>query len=128
MRVTFLAPRLPPAVCGVADHTQKLAEAMAEQGVEVGFIHTKLDAAETVQLPGPIDFWDGDKRSLIELLKRQRANWLWVQLSGYGYSRWGAPFILGQAVAGRGDGCQNCAWPCTLTRPIARPGKWVSGA
>jgi hypothetical protein len=99
MRVTFLAPRLPPAVCGVADHTQKLAEAMAEQGVEVGFIHTKPNAAATARLPGPVEYWDGSRRSLADLLKRQRADWLWVQLSGYGYSRWGAPFALGQAIS-----------------------------
>jgi len=98
MRLTFLAPRLPPAVCGVADHTQRLAEAMAEQGVEVGFIHAK-PAAEIVRLPGPVDYWDGRRWSLADLLIRQRAEWLWVQLSGYGFSGWGAPFVLGRAIA-----------------------------
>lgn len=98
MRITFLSPRLPPAVCGVADHTRLLAEAMLSQGVEVGFIHSKPQS-DICRLPGPVDFWEGDRKSLVKLLDRQRADCMWVQLSGYGYSRWGAPFVLGQAIS-----------------------------
>ena len=58
MRISFLAPRLPPAVCGIADHTRLLAEAFTQEGVEVGFIHhERLRSAGRI-LPGPIDCWD----------------------------------------------------------------------
>ncbi len=127
-RLTFLAPRLPPAVCGLADHTQWLAEAMAEQGLEVGFIHTQQNAPELTRLPGPVDCWDGRRRSLAGLLIRQRADWLWVQLSGYGYSRWGAPLILGQAISWARRRIPELRVAVCATRPTARSASWDSRA
>jgi hypothetical protein len=98
MRVTFLSPRLPPAVCGLADHTKWLASAMARARVEVGFIHYQSQPLVCDLPNGPIDFW-GDSRSGLEAcLGRHRPDWLWVQLSGYGYSRWGAPYQLMRAL------------------------------
>ncbi len=99
IKVTFLAPRFPPRVCGVGDHTQRMAETMLGQGVRVGFIHQ--DRQTEFDLPeGEVDFWDGGKKSLRECVDRQNPDWLWVQVSGYGYSRWGAPYLLGKALRG----------------------------
>src|SRR5262249_51848302 len=96
MRITFLAPRLPPAVCGVADHTRFLAEAMAGQGVEVGFLHREPVAGGPEPMLGPVLNWDGGARALEECIAKQAPDWLWIQFSNYGYSRWGAPYCLGR--------------------------------
>jgi glycosyltransferase involved in cell wall biosynthesis len=98
MRISFLTPRLPPQVCGLADHTQHLALALSREGVEVGFIHRQAGQS-TFDLPaGPVDYWDDSARSLEACVRRQAPDWLWVQLSGYGYSRWGAPYRLAQGL------------------------------
>ena len=88
MRVSFLTPRLPPAICGLADHTRFLAEAMIRQGVDAGFIHRDATADPAPTLPGPVGFWDDRPGSLVRHAQDQATDWLWVQLSGYGYSRW----------------------------------------
>src|SRR5262249_52693088 len=94
MRITFLAPRLPPAVCGVADHTLLLAEAMIGEGAEVSFIHREPFTGTAQSLPGPVCRWEGGAEALAACLARQEADWLWVQFSNYGYSRFGAPYRL----------------------------------
>ncbi len=99
VRVTFLTPRLAPAVCGIADHTRLLAAAMARQGARAGFIHCEPAGSAATGLDGPADHWTGGSEMLRRLLERQAPDWLWVQLSGYGYSRWGAPYRLGRAMA-----------------------------
>jgi len=101
MRISFLAPRLPPAVCGVADHTRLLAGAMADQGAQVGFIsaHPAMPGESESALGGPIGHWSGGPRSLIQCLAQQGAEWLWVQLSSYGFERKGAPWRLARALA-----------------------------
>jgi hypothetical protein len=98
MRICFLAPRLPPAVCGVGDHTALLAAAMREEGVDVGFIYCKPQSEVSGLPPGPVDHIDWKNSTLTDSLARQNPDWLWVQLSGYGYSRWGAPFALGREL------------------------------
>jgi hypothetical protein len=97
MRVTFLAPQLPPAACGVADHTLRLAQVMRKEGVESSFIYRRGVVDEQL-LPGPVNEWSGGPRRLEQCVAAQNPDWLWVQLSGYGYSRWGAPFRLAQAL------------------------------
>lgn len=100
MRISFLTSQLPPAACGVGDHTKFLAHAMAAQDVEVGFIHLKPLQEGDGGLPtGPVDGWDGSPRGLTECVARRAPDWLWVQLSAYGYSRWGAPYRMGRALA-----------------------------
>src|SRR5207248_3135055 len=99
MRISFLAPSLPPAVCGIADHTQHLAEAMRGEGVEVGFIHCQPRGTEDSLPEGPVDRWKGGARDLQRCVLRQNPDWLWIQLSSYGFSRLGAPLRLGRAIA-----------------------------
>ncbi len=98
MRITFLSPRLPPAVCGLADHTRFLAEAIKGQGAEVGFIYCKAQQDVDSRLPGPAAYWNGNPSGLETNVSKQCADWLWVQLSSYGFSRWGAPYRLGIAL------------------------------
>jgi hypothetical protein len=95
MRISFLAPRLPPAVCGVADHTCHLADALIGQGGEVGFIHREPLANESESFPGPVCRWEGGTNALVDCVGRQEADWLWVQFTNYDYSRWGAPYRFG---------------------------------
>ena len=115
MRISILSPRLPPATCGVGDHACRLAAAFINAGCEVGLIHfearadlaTNLAAdlgAESTAVPAPlpgdaVHHWDGSSGSLHECVSAQGAQWLWVQLSAYGYSRFGAPIGLGRALA-----------------------------
>src|SRR5262249_55933174 len=98
MRISFLTPRLPPAVCGIADHTRLLARALRDEGVDVAFIHREALRPGGEAPDGPVDRWEGSTRGLLECVRRQRPDWLWLQLSSYGYSRWGAPFRLGRSV------------------------------
>jgi hypothetical protein len=95
MRISFLTPRLPPAVCGVGDHTALLAAAIREEGVDVGFVYCKTQPEVCDLPPGPVDNIDCGNSTLTSCIARQNPDWLWVQLSGYGYSRWGAPYALG---------------------------------
>ena len=96
MRISFLAPRLPPAVCGVADHTRLLADAMVEQGVDTTFIYCDPGAAPPAALPGPVVRWERNGEPLEKVVAEQQPDWLWIQFSNYGYSRWGAPYRLGR--------------------------------
>jgi len=98
LRVLFLTPRLPPAVCGLADHTALLAEAMAAQGAGVAFVHCQPAGGGAAALPGAVHRWDGTAADLAAFLQAQAMDWLWVQLSAYGYSRWGAPYQLGRVL------------------------------
>jgi hypothetical protein len=96
MRVSFLSQQLPPAVCGVADHTWLLARTMAGQDAEVGFIHRVPVVNGGEPLPGPRNLWEGGAAALARCVARQAPDWLWVQFSNYGFSRWGAPYRLGR--------------------------------
>lgn len=98
MRLCMLTPRLPPAVCGVGDHTVRLARAMKDCDVEVTLVHRQaVDAS--AHSAGSLYHWRGDRNSLVRLLDDARPDWLWVQLSSYGYSRFGAPASLARALA-----------------------------
>ena len=71
---------------------------MQEEGVEVGFIHRQPLCGDGNLPPGPVDRWADSAASLRDCVRRQRPDWLWIQLSGYGYSRWGAAFGLARAL------------------------------
>ena len=97
MHISFLTPRLPPAVCGVGDHTARLAEALHSEGVKSSFFVCR--PGPPTGLPtGPVHAWSGKPADLETALRHHAADWLWVQLSGYGYSRWGAPYRLGSTL------------------------------
>src|SRR4051794_7348661 len=98
MRITFLSPRLPPAVCGLADHTDLLARALVEKGAEVSFIYYRAQQTEAPAACGSIAAWDGTPAHLGRCVEASKPDWLWLQLSGYGFSRWGAPYVLGSAL------------------------------
>jgi hypothetical protein len=72
---------------------------MVGQSVQVGFIHCEPLQEGGEFPPGPLDYWNPRTDRLINCVARQRPDWLWVQLSGYGYSRWGAPYRLGRSLA-----------------------------
>jgi hypothetical protein len=72
---------------------------MREQNVDVGFVCCNPQA-EVCGLPSAVvDFLDRKSNTLADCVRRQDPNWLWVQLSGYGYSRWGAPWALTRSLA-----------------------------
>jgi hypothetical protein len=100
MRLTFLTPNLPGLVCGLADHSWLLGEALVRKGCDVSLIgrHGDPAAARNAGWSGYAAVWDGTPSGLGRLLERIPADWLWVQLSGYGYSRWGAPWRLACAL------------------------------
>jgi hypothetical protein len=75
-----------------------LADALGSTGVEVGFIHWKAQQEVQGLPPGPVGHWDGNGRGLECLIASQRADWIWIQLSPYGYSRWGAPYLLSRGL------------------------------
>lgn len=80
MSFFHLIPRLPPPVCGVADHARGLATALAAQGVE----------SVLVPYQSPSDWRQALRRSAAQA---GSVTWL-VHYSGYGYARRGAPLGL----------------------------------
>jgi hypothetical protein len=85
-------------VCGVGDHTSLLAEALGQRGLDVAFVYCGWQQAEKPALPGQIARWNGRPGDLCRCVERQEPDWFWLQLSGYGFSRWGAPYALGQSL------------------------------
>ncbi len=71
---------------------------MVDKEIEVGFIHLKPLQPGGALPPGSVDQWNGSVANLRACVERQQPNWLWTQLSGYGYSRWGAPYRLWQGL------------------------------
>ena len=98
MRVSFLTPRLPPFPCGVGDHTAMLARAVAALDVRVAFIYRQGTTVAEDMLDGPVSHWKGGRTALLKCVSEQAPDWLWIQLSGYGYSRCGAPYRLGRVL------------------------------
>ena len=63
MHISFLTPRLPPAVCGVGDHTARLAEALHSEGVKSSFFVCR--PGPPTGLPtGPVHAWSGKPADL----------------------------------------------------------------
>jgi hypothetical protein len=71
---------------------------MASEGARTAFIHTEPRSGADGLLPGPIERWTGGSEALFQCLTRIGADWLWLQFSGYGYSRWGAPYTLARVL------------------------------
>lgn len=134
MKITLLASNLPPIVCGVADHSKLLGKAMIRQGCEVGLLGLRGDSAlvHKAGFPGAASIWDGTTNGLIRFIKNEKPDWLWVQLSSYGYSRLGAPWLLGRSLRALKN-----AYPClklavcvheTYCKPhqLGHKGFWLS--
>jgi hypothetical protein len=101
MRVAFLTPNLPPIVCGLADQSALMGQALSRAGWDVVLIGLHGDP-ERAGIEGNIHSmlkWDGSVGTLARVVGAAAPDWLWVQLSGYGYSRWGAPWILNLALS-----------------------------
>jgi hypothetical protein len=98
MNLTFLTPRLPPSVCGVGDHTVRLALALRDriEGATALYIHEP--AADTGLPFDRVDQWNGDPDSLAELLRKHHTDCLWVQFSGYGFAWQALPQYLVRAL------------------------------
>ena len=96
MRVTILMPKLPPAVCGIADHSLLLGRALEHLGAEVEHL------APCDGTAGPKEentrLWDGTAKGLQSAIRRHQADVLWIQYSGYGFSKRGIPGGLARAV------------------------------
>jgi hypothetical protein len=96
-----------------------LAEAMRDESAQVGFIHEGSSELAS-PLPGaPASHWDGRARDLTRCVLQRQTDWLWIQLSGYGYSLWGAPFTLGRAAATLG--IVVCVYETHCQASSARP-------
>jgi len=98
MRVTFLSPQLPPAVCGVGDHTVHLASAMREHcsGITALYVHGAAD--ESGQAFQRVERWNRRPEALADLVREHGSGWLWVQYSPYGYGYQGLPWYLVHAL------------------------------
>lgn len=55
-------------------------------------------AAQKAGWSGPVALWDGSMRGLLRVVDDERPDWLWVQFSGYGYSKLGSPWRLAVAI------------------------------
>ena len=96
MRVTMLMPNLPPIVCGIADHSLLLGEALNGLGSTVDYLALRRD--ENASGESNMHLWDGSVKGLTEMTRRLGTEVLWVQYSGYGFSGKGMPFGLARAL------------------------------
>ena len=99
MHIVFLAPQLPPAMCGVGDHTDRLSRAMVELGTTVAYLYLRPPVPPDGTLPGAASRWDGTCKSLQAFLRAQAADWLWVQFTCYGYQHYGVPLHFAWTLA-----------------------------
>ncbi len=100
MRLAILTPNLPPIACGLADHSRLLGAALMDCAHEVTLIgkNGSPRAAFASGWRGGATLWNGSSPGLLDLLGGDPPDCLFVQLSGYGYSRWGAPLELAKAL------------------------------
>jgi hypothetical protein len=85
-------------VCGLADHAVFLANALRQQETDVSFIFCRWKQSTRTSIDASATAWDGSSKDLLRAVQHYQPDWLWIQLSGYGYSRWGAPYRLGIAL------------------------------
>jgi len=98
MRLTFLTPRLPPAVCGVGDHTAHMAAAMRELTAPITAIVLHPPRGRLEDTFHRVDQWTGRPEELQSLLCEHETDVLWVQYSAYGYGYQGLPQYLMRAL------------------------------
>lgn len=96
MRITMLMPNAPDMVCGISDHGRNLGEALCELGFELDFLALRTPANGQESMP--VERWDGTPVALAEAVRLAGSEILWVQYSGYGFSRKGIPFNLARAL------------------------------
>ena len=101
LRVSILTPYLTPAVCGLLDHSRHLGHELIRRGgtVQLLGLYGEEGEIDTQVLPEKrIAMWGVERGSLNAAIAEAELDWLIVQLSSYGYSRWGAPWGLGRIL------------------------------
>lgn len=100
MKIVFLTPNFPPTICGVGDHTHRLALEMMEKGVE---IHVICSADQT---PMPSDSplltihpvvksWNTEGvTSIMDVVKMIQPDWFITQYVPHSYHPKGLSYIL----------------------------------
>ena len=100
MKIVFLTPNYPPTICGVGDHTHRLALEMMEKGVE---IHVICSADQT---PMPSDSplltihpvvksWNTEGvTSIMDVVKMIQPDWFITQYVPHSYHPKGLSYIL----------------------------------
>lgn len=102
MKIDLLFPVLPPTLDGIGDHTARLSAALAAYtDVRVLTAQPVADAIDGVEvvhafrLPPRRGVWD-----LVETVRADPPDWLFVQFNQFSYGRWGLnpflPFVLWQ--------------------------------
>ena len=100
MKIVFLTPNYPPTICGVGDHTQRLALEMVKKGIE---IHVICSANQT---PPPTDSplltvhpvvktWNTEGViSILNVVKTIQPDWFITQYVPHSYHQKGLSYIL----------------------------------
>lgn len=100
MKIVFLTPNFPPTICGVGDHTERLALEMMEKGIE---IHVICSADQT---PTPSDSplltvhpvvksWNTEGvTSIVNVVKTIQPDWFITQYVPHSYHPKGLSYIL----------------------------------
>jgi hypothetical protein len=98
MTITFLAPRSASRICGVCDHTLRLAKAMREFTSPITGIVAEQWTNQCTSVFDRVSIWDRKTESLQELLCAHATELLWIQYSGYGFGFQGIPWRLVRAI------------------------------
>lgn len=97
-RIAFLAPRLPPSICGIGDYSSQLLKNLpCSEGILL-LVREGLNATKELHPGSNIELLPSSEEDVIELLNINKVSTLIVQYSGYGYDPRGAPLSLLKSI------------------------------
>jgi hypothetical protein len=97
-RIAFIAPRLPPSICGIGDYTYHLLTNLPCSNDILLLVRDGLNATKRLYPGSSIELLPFSRKDFIDLLNINKVSILIVQYSGYGYDPRGAPLSLLKSI------------------------------
>jgi glycosyltransferase involved in cell wall biosynthesis len=100
MKIVFLTPNFPPTICGVGDHTHRLALEMMEKGIEIHVICSANQTFASSDSPlltvhPVVKAWNTEGvNSIINVVKMIQPDWFVTQYVPHSYHPKGLSYIL----------------------------------
>ena len=100
MKIVFLTPNFPPTICGVGDHTYRLALEMMEKGIEIHVIcsadQTPTPSHSPLLMVHPVvKSWNTEGvTSIRDVVKMIQPDWFITQYVPHSYHPKGLSYIL----------------------------------
>ena len=100
MKIVFLTPNFPPTICGVGDHTYRLAVEMMEYGVEIHVICSADQAPMPSDSPlltvhPVVKAWNTEGvKSIMNVVRMVQPTWFVTQYVPHSYHPKGLSYVL----------------------------------